>query len=50
MQTANTTYAAHIFGVVKTGATTGTLTPRFRSETGTQVTVKDGSWGEIYTP
>jgi hypothetical protein len=48
--TASTTYVARIYGVVTTGANAGTLTPRFRSETGTAVTVKAGSWGSLNTP
>ncbi|TML32511.1 MAG: hypothetical protein E6G24_10065 [Actinobacteria bacterium] len=48
---ANTTYTAHIFGVVKTAGTAGNLTPRFRSElAGTTVTIKDASSGELFTP
>ena len=48
---ANTTYLAHIHGVVETGAGGGTLTPRFRSEiAGTTVTIKTGSWGALYSP
>jgi len=51
VETANTTYAARIFGVVKTAGTAGTLTPRFLSElAGATMTIKDGSWGEVYTP
>jgi hypothetical protein len=51
VQAANTTYSAHIFGVVKTAGTAGNLTPRFRSEiAGTTVTIKDTSWGELFTP
>ncbi|HET8874228.1 MAG TPA: hypothetical protein VFM83_11135 [Gaiellaceae bacterium] len=43
-----TTYAAHIYGVVRTGATAGNLIPRFRSETnGTSVSVKTYSWGSL---
>lgn len=43
-----TTYVAHVYGVVRTGATAGNLTPRFRSETnGTTVSVKTYSWGSV---
>jgi hypothetical protein len=46
VQTASTTYVAHIFGVVHTGATAGNLTPRFRTEiNNSNVTVKADSWG-----
>jgi hypothetical protein len=49
VQTANTTYLAHIHGVIQTGAAGGTLLPRFRSETAsTNVTIKGGSWGAVY--
>jgi len=49
VQTANTTYLAHIRGVIQTGASGGTLLPRFRSESaGTIVTTKAGSWGAVY--
>jgi hypothetical protein len=42
-----TTYLAHIYGV-RTGATSGNLMPRFRSETnGTSVSVKTYSWGSV---
>ena len=50
VQAASTTYVARIYGVITTGVTAGTLTPRFRSETGTAVTVKAGSWGSLNTP
>jgi hypothetical protein len=51
VQAANTTYVARIYGVITTGATAGTLTPRFRSEiNGNTVTVKAGSWGSLNTP
>jgi hypothetical protein len=51
VQTANTTYTARIYGVIKTGASGGTLTPRFRSEVNSSgVTLKAGSWGALYTP
>jgi hypothetical protein len=50
VQAANTTYVARIYGVITTGANAGTLTPRFRSETGSAVTVKAGSWGSVNTP
>jgi hypothetical protein len=44
------TYLARIYGVIKTGATAGTLTPRFRSEVNSStVTLKAGSWGALYT-
>jgi hypothetical protein len=43
-----TTFVAHVYGVVRTGATAGNLTPRFRSETnGTTVSVKTYSWGSV---
>ncbi|MDQ2910171.1 MAG: collagen-like protein, partial [Actinomycetota bacterium] len=51
VQTAATTYLARISGVIKTGASAGTLTPRFRSEVAAStVTLKAGSWGAFYTP
>jgi hypothetical protein len=46
----NTTLVARIHGVIRTGATGGTLLPRFRSETGTTVRVMAQSWGALYTP
>ncbi|MGB2874583.1 MAG: hypothetical protein WBB76_03825 [Gaiellaceae bacterium] len=49
--TANTTYLAQIVGIVKTGASAGTLTPRFSSSrNGNQVTLKTSSWGALFTP
>jgi hypothetical protein len=43
-----TTHVAHVYGVVRTGATAGNLTPRFRSETnGTTVSIKTYSWGSV---
>jgi hypothetical protein len=50
VQAANTTYVARIHGVVRTGATAGNLTPRFRTETGTSVSIRTYSWGALYTP
>jgi hypothetical protein len=47
VQTANTTYVAHIYGVVTNGVNAGNLTLRYRSETGTSVTVKANSWGAL---
>jgi hypothetical protein len=44
----NTTYLAHIHGVIQTGAAGGTLLPRFSSENTTNVTVKAGSWGAVF--
>jgi len=50
VQAANTTYVAHVSGVIRTGATAGTLRPRFRSEVnGSAVTIKTYSWGALYT-
>jgi hypothetical protein len=49
--TANTTFVARIHGVISTGASGGTLLPRFRSElNGTTVRVMAQSWGSLYTP
>jgi hypothetical protein len=45
--TASTTYVAHIYGVVANGSTAGNLTLRYRSETGTSVTIKANSWGAL---
>jgi hypothetical protein len=43
-----TTYVARIYGIVRTGATPGNLTPRFCSESnGTSVSVKSNSWGSL---
>ena len=51
VQATATTYLARISGVIKTGATGGTLTPRFRtSRNGTTVTLQAASWGALYTP
>ena len=51
VQATGTTYAAHIFGVVKTAGTAGTLTPRFRrGASAATATIKDGSWGQLFTP
>jgi hypothetical protein len=51
VQATATTYLARISGVIKTGATAGTLTPRFRtSRNNTAVTLEAGSWGALYTP
>ena len=45
---AATTYVARIFGVIHTGATAGSLTPRFRTEVNnSNVTVKADSWGAL---
>jgi len=50
VQAANTTYVAHVSGVIRTGATAGTLRPRFRSEVnGSAVTIKTYSWGALYS-
>ncbi|MGH3080539.1 MAG: hypothetical protein ACRDNH_05315 [Gaiellaceae bacterium] len=50
VQTANTTYVARINGVIRTGASGGTLLPRFRSElNGTAVRVMTYSWGALHT-
>jgi hypothetical protein len=51
VQATGTTYAAHVFGVVKTAGTAGTMTPRFRrGSSASTATIKDGSWGELFTP
>jgi hypothetical protein len=51
VQATGTTYVARIYGVISTGGTSGTLTPRFRSEiNGNTVTIKAGSWGSLNTP
>jgi hypothetical protein len=44
---ANTTFVAHIYGVIQNGATAGNLVLRYRSETGTAVTIKADSWGAL---
>jgi hypothetical protein len=44
----NTTYVAHIYGVLKTGVTAGTLAPRYRTEVNASaVTIKTDSWGAL---
>jgi hypothetical protein len=52
VQAAATTYVARIYGVISTGASGGTLTPRFRSELNgaNTLTLKAGSWGALNTP
>jgi hypothetical protein len=46
--TAGTTYVAHVYGVVHTGATAGNLQLRLRSEVAlSTVTVKADSWGAL---
>jgi hypothetical protein len=48
VEAANTTYVAHIYGVVHTGATAGNLSVQYRSElAGTNVTLKTDSWGAL---
>jgi len=50
VQAANTTYVARIHGVIRTGASGGTLRPRFRSEVnGSSVAIQTYSWGALYT-
>jgi hypothetical protein len=50
VQTAGTAYVARIHGIIQTGATPGTLLPRFRTEVaGSSVSVKTDSWGALYT-
>jgi hypothetical protein len=45
---ANTTYVAHVYGVIHTAGTAGNLSLRFRSEVGgSTVTVKTDSWGAL---
>jgi hypothetical protein len=44
----NTTYVAHIYGVVANGANAGNLSLQYRSEvSGSTVTVKASSWGAL---
>jgi hypothetical protein len=51
VQAPNATYVARIHGVIRTGASGGTLLPRFRSElNGTAVRVMTYSWGSLSTP
>jgi hypothetical protein len=48
---ADTTYVARVVGVVRTGASGGTLTPRFRSEASVATArVMNYSWGSLSTP
>jgi len=48
VEAASTTYVAHIYGVLHTGANAGTLTPRYRTEVGASaVTIKADSWGAL---
>jgi hypothetical protein len=46
---ANTSHVARIHGVIRTGASGGTLLPRFRSEDGQSVSIRLYSWGALYT-
>jgi hypothetical protein len=48
VEAVNTTYVAHIYGVLHTGANAGTLAPRYRTEVNASaVTVKADSWGAL---
>jgi hypothetical protein len=49
IDTANANRIGRITGVIRNGATAGTVTVQFRSEVnGSSVTIRDGSWGTWY--